>query len=155
MRLALPDAAPGLPSSETHPEAAQTRHALKERERRGNGQPCRVGTRRRGDGALMLTVITLNLRFDTPRDGLHAWPHRQEAVGSLLRAQAPLLIGTQEGLAGQLEELSAQLPGCVSFGMARHSPGQRARKRSPRPIGRAASSTPPGRASQANRQPPA
>jgi endonuclease/exonuclease/phosphatase family metal-dependent hydrolase len=72
----------------------------------------------------MLTVITLNLRFDTPRDGLHAWPHRREAVGDLLRAHAPDLIGTQEGLAAQLEELQAELPGYHSFGTGRGSPGQ-------------------------------
>jgi endonuclease/exonuclease/phosphatase family metal-dependent hydrolase len=72
----------------------------------------------------MLTVLTLNLRFDNPGDGQHAWPHRREAVGNLLRAQAPLLLGTQEGLADQLEELQAQLPGYASFGMARGSPEQ-------------------------------
>src|SRR5712691_2885494 len=72
----------------------------------------------------MLTVITLNLRFNTPRDGVHAWPHRREAVGDLLRAHAPDLIGTQEGLAGQLKELQAELPGYHSFGTGRGSPGQ-------------------------------
>jgi endonuclease/exonuclease/phosphatase family metal-dependent hydrolase len=72
----------------------------------------------------MLTVITLNLRFDTPSDGEHAWPHRREAVGKLLRERAPLLIGTQEGLAGQLAELAALLPGYASFGVARGSPEQ-------------------------------
>jgi endonuclease/exonuclease/phosphatase family metal-dependent hydrolase len=72
----------------------------------------------------MLTVLTLNLRFDNPGDGEHAWPHRREVVGKLLRAQAPLLLGTQEGLADQLEELQAQLPGYAAFGMARGSPEQ-------------------------------
>jgi endonuclease/exonuclease/phosphatase family metal-dependent hydrolase len=72
----------------------------------------------------MLTVITFNLRFDNPKDGPHAWPHRREAVGALLRACAPDLIGTQEGLAAQLEELQAELPGYHSFGMGRGNPGQ-------------------------------
>jgi endonuclease/exonuclease/phosphatase family metal-dependent hydrolase len=72
----------------------------------------------------MLTVITFNLRFNTLKDGPHAWPHRREAVGALLRAHAPDLIGTQEGLAAQLEELQQQLPGCRSFGEPRGSPAQ-------------------------------
>jgi endonuclease/exonuclease/phosphatase family metal-dependent hydrolase len=74
--------------------------------------------------AVTLTVITLNLRFNTPKDGPHAWPHRREAVGTLLRERAPDVIGTQEGLAAQLEELEQALPGYRSFGVARGSPWQ-------------------------------
>jgi endonuclease/exonuclease/phosphatase family metal-dependent hydrolase len=71
-----------------------------------------------------LTIISLNLRFDTPKDGAHAWPHRREAVGRLLQMHSPDLIGTQEGLAEQLEELQALLPGYHSFGAPRGSPEQ-------------------------------
>ncbi len=72
----------------------------------------------------MFKFISFNLRFNNPKDGPHAWPHRREAVGKLLRAHAPDLIGTQEGLAAQLEELQEELPGYVSFGAPRGSPGQ-------------------------------
>jgi len=72
----------------------------------------------------MLTVMTFNLRFDNPRDGEHAWPHRREAAAALIRAHAPHLLGTQEGLAPQLEELQALLPGYTAFGTGRRGPRQ-------------------------------
>jgi endonuclease/exonuclease/phosphatase family metal-dependent hydrolase len=72
----------------------------------------------------MLLVMTFNLRFDNPRDGDHAWPHRREAAAGMIREHAPHLIGTQEGLAPQLDELLALLPGYAAFGSGRRGPRQ-------------------------------
>jgi endonuclease/exonuclease/phosphatase family metal-dependent hydrolase len=69
-----------------------------------------------------LTVMTFNLRFDNPKDGPHAWPHRRDAAAALLHARAPDLIGTQEGLAQQLDELQESLPGYAAFGIGRRGP---------------------------------
>jgi endonuclease/exonuclease/phosphatase family metal-dependent hydrolase len=70
----------------------------------------------------MLTVISFNLRYDTPKDGPNAWPHRRSAVAALLQKHAPHLIGTQEGLALQLDELGESLPGYAAFGSGRRGP---------------------------------
>jgi endonuclease/exonuclease/phosphatase family metal-dependent hydrolase len=72
----------------------------------------------------MLTVMTFNLRFDNPRDGKNAWPHRREAAAALIRSHAPHPLGTQEGLAPQLEELQAALPDYAAFGRSRADPHQ-------------------------------
>lgn len=69
-----------------------------------------------------LTVMTFNLRYDNPKDGPNAWPHRRSAAASLLRQHAPHLIGTQEGLAQQLAELEESLPGYAAFGSGRRGP---------------------------------
>jgi endonuclease/exonuclease/phosphatase family metal-dependent hydrolase len=72
----------------------------------------------------MLTVMTFNLRYDNAGDGENAWPHRREAAAALIRAHSPDLLGTQEGLAPQLEELQARLPGYAAHGRSRADPRQ-------------------------------
>lgn len=59
---------------------------------------------------LPLRVMTLNLRRDVPSDGPHAWPHRRARVAALVREAAPDVLGTQEGLAHQLDDLDRALP---------------------------------------------
>jgi endonuclease/exonuclease/phosphatase family metal-dependent hydrolase len=70
----------------------------------------------------MLAVMSFNLRFDNPKDGPNAWPYRRSAAAALLREHAPHLIGTQEGLAGQLAELEESLVGYAAFGSGRRGP---------------------------------
>jgi endonuclease/exonuclease/phosphatase family metal-dependent hydrolase len=57
-----------------------------------------------------ITVVSFNLRFDTPSDGPDAWPHRAYAVASLLRSQDADIIGVQEPLHHQLLGLDTMLP---------------------------------------------
>ncbi|MEU4419684.1 endonuclease/exonuclease/phosphatase family protein [Actinoplanes sp. NPDC024001] len=55
-----------------------------------------------------LDVMTFNLRFAasiTP----HSWAQRRPAMRDLLTAERPHLIGTQEGLAGQLRDIESDL----------------------------------------------
>lgn len=54
-----------------------------------------------------INVGTYNLRYDTPNDGLNAWPHRREAVKALIRYHELDIFGTQEGLPSQLADLEA------------------------------------------------
>lgn len=58
-----------------------------------------------------ITVMSYNLRF-AGADPAHpdAWEKRRETMIALLRRQQPDLIGTQEGLLRQLEDLAAALP---------------------------------------------
>ncbi|MDX9881542.1 MAG: endonuclease/exonuclease/phosphatase family protein [Prolixibacteraceae bacterium] len=52
-----------------------------------------------------LVVASYNLRMDTPRDGINAWPNRKEAVKGLVRFHEFDIYGTQEGFIGQLKDL--------------------------------------------------
>ncbi|HEY5799568.1 MAG TPA: endonuclease/exonuclease/phosphatase family protein, partial [Burkholderiaceae bacterium] len=56
--------------------------------------------------AAPLNVATYNLRYDNPKDGDNAWPHRKELVKSLIRYHDFDVFSTQEGLAHQLDELA-------------------------------------------------
>jgi endonuclease/exonuclease/phosphatase family metal-dependent hydrolase len=58
---------------------------------------------------LHLKVMSYNLKYAS-ESGPHAWSRRRPLVRDLIRAQAPDLIGTQEGLDGQLGDLTADLP---------------------------------------------
>jgi endonuclease/exonuclease/phosphatase family metal-dependent hydrolase len=57
-----------------------------------------------------LRVMTFNIRFDNPRDGENAWPHRKDKVASMVRLYAADIVGMQEALRSQIEELAKLLP---------------------------------------------
>jgi len=57
--------------------------------------------------AAPMNVASFNLRYDNPKDGLNAWPARKEMVKSLIRYHEFDIVGTQEGLAGQVADLAA------------------------------------------------
>lgn len=65
-----------------------------------------------------LRVMTFNLRYASP-DGPHAWPVRRPLVAGVLRDHAPDLIGTQEGLWGQLNEIAEDAPEYAWIGLGR------------------------------------
>lgn len=56
-----------------------------------------------------LAVMTYNLRFASATPP-NAWPQRRPLVREVITNQAPDVIGTQEGLHTQLQELAADLP---------------------------------------------
>ncbi len=58
-----------------------------------------------------LKVMTFNLRFDNPEDGLHRWPFRKERVVETVLSQGPDLLATQEGMPSQLAYLAEKLKG--------------------------------------------
>lgn len=66
-----------------------------------------------------VTVMTYNIRYGTADDGDNAWPHRRDDVVATIRAHAPHLIGLQEALRFQLDELAAALPGYREVGVGR------------------------------------
>ena len=53
-------------------------------------------------------AATYNLRFNTASDGPNAWPHRRDAVRALIRHHEIDLLGTQEGLIDQIEDLECR-----------------------------------------------
>lgn len=52
-----------------------------------------------------LCLISCNIRFDNPADGVNAWPYRREFLAEILQAHKPSLISTQEGRYHQLNDL--------------------------------------------------
>lgn len=65
-------------------------------------------------------VMTFNLRRDVAADGVNRWDARRDLVAETVLAHVPDAIGTQEGLAHQLADLDARLPGYARIGRDRH-----------------------------------
>lgn len=67
--------------------------------------------------------MTFNLRRDVASDGENAWPRRVEAVARVIRRARPHILGTQEGLAHQLEALDGHLRDYARVGGCRRGDG--------------------------------
>lgn len=68
-------------------------------------------------------LMSYNIRYDTPADGVNAWPQRKAVVADLLRRNSPDLFGIQEALPHQISELAAALPDYAWFGVGRDADG--------------------------------
>ncbi len=64
-------------------------------------------------------ALSFNIRYGTAADGDHAWPLRRALVIATIRDHAPHLLGVQEALRFQLDELAAALPGYRELGVGR------------------------------------
>lgn len=71
-----------------------------------------------------LRVMSFNIRYDNPGDGENAWPNRVDLVDRLLAYHQPDIIGLQEALEGQMNNLKEMLPGFDSEGIARTEGGE-------------------------------
>ena len=56
-----------------------------------------------------LGVLTYNIRFDNPADGINSWDSRKEWIVSQLNTYRPMVFGTQEGLRHQIDFLDGKL----------------------------------------------
>lgn len=66
-----------------------------------------------------VTAMTFNIRYGTANDGEHAWPKRREAVVGMIHRHDPDVLGVQEALAFQVEELKEALPEYAFWGVGR------------------------------------
>jgi len=66
-----------------------------------------------------MNVITFNIRYNTPNDGVNAWPNRIEMVTGLLKYHEADLFGLQEALHGQILDVHENMPGFEWFGVGR------------------------------------
>jgi endonuclease/exonuclease/phosphatase family metal-dependent hydrolase len=66
-----------------------------------------------------LTLLTYNIRYDNPADGLDRWDLRKGALAQVVRDLHPQVIGLQEALAHQLSYLDTQWPGYQRYGVGR------------------------------------
>jgi endonuclease/exonuclease/phosphatase family metal-dependent hydrolase len=69
--------------------------------------------------AQQLKVMTYNIRLDTPNDSINQWPKRTHKVYALIQKYDPDLIGLQEVLHHQLEDLLENLPAYTHIGVGR------------------------------------
>ena len=72
-----------------------------------------------------LTVMSFNVRYGTAKDGENEWPLRKAMLFDLLREQDADLIGLQEALAFQIDEILAALPRYAVVGVGRDDGGQK------------------------------
>ncbi|MEL6923633.1 MAG: endonuclease/exonuclease/phosphatase family protein [Bacteroidota bacterium] len=66
-----------------------------------------------------LRVLSFNIRYDSPRDTGNLWVDRKEKVAAVIRFHQADLIGIQEGLYHQLEQLDSLLPDHDYLGVGR------------------------------------
>jgi endonuclease/exonuclease/phosphatase family metal-dependent hydrolase len=66
-----------------------------------------------------LRVMTFNIRYNEPRDGVNAWPNRKDKAAGVIRFHKADLVGLQEALIGQLKDLEAALPDFAWCGVGR------------------------------------
>ena len=66
-----------------------------------------------------LLVLSCNVRNSGANDGANAWSRRREALCTHLVARSPDLLGTQEVLLDQFDDLRHALPGHHALGVGR------------------------------------
>ncbi|NTS39593.1 endonuclease/exonuclease/phosphatase family protein [Flavisolibacter sp. BT320] len=66
-----------------------------------------------------LQVMTFNIRLNTERDSLNAWPHRKDNVAAQILFHDVHLLGVQEALHNQMVDLRERLPQFKSIGVGR------------------------------------
>ena len=71
------------------------------------------------DGKAALRMMTFNIRFNEPKDGLDNWRFRRDDVAELFRAQRIDLAGLQEALRDQIDDLAKRLPQFAWYGVGR------------------------------------
>ncbi|MFC1782859.1 endonuclease/exonuclease/phosphatase family protein [Planctomycetota bacterium] len=66
-----------------------------------------------------LKVMTFNIRYDNPADGLNAWGNRKEMVAEAIKSHDIDIVGMQEVLKHQEDFLIESLPEYDSYGVGR------------------------------------
>lgn len=78
-----------------------------------------AGTRASRDTAAPLRVMSFNIRYGTADDGPNAWPLRRELVHATVERADADILGVQEALRFQLDELLARAPAYQRVGVGR------------------------------------
>ena len=69
--------------------------------------------------AQQITIGTFNIRYDNPADSGNLWVNRAPIVSNLIRFHKFDLLGIQEGLKNQLDDISNALPEYAQYGKGR------------------------------------
>jgi endonuclease/exonuclease/phosphatase family metal-dependent hydrolase len=65
-------------------------------------------------------VMTFNIRYDNPRDGLDIWANRKDKVASMVRLYQADIVGMQEAQRNQIDDLAERLPKYQWVGVGRN-----------------------------------
>ena len=66
-----------------------------------------------------IKVMTWNIRYDNPDDGINQWAFRKDALYEEIQNQSPDVLGVQEALHNQMKDMRRKLKGYKSMGVAR------------------------------------
>ncbi len=66
-----------------------------------------------------LRVMSFNIRVNVSGDGLNAWPYRKDLAASMVHLHQPDVVGLQEALSDQVDDLAARLPDFAWVGVGR------------------------------------
>jgi hypothetical protein len=66
-----------------------------------------------------LTIMSFNIRYGTAKDGENHWTARREMVFEVIREQDADLVGLQEAVASQIDEIVAAVPAYAVIGVGR------------------------------------
>src|SRR5688500_7368624 len=66
-----------------------------------------------------LTVMTFNIRYGTAKDGENEWSKRRDMLFEVIRDGRPDLLGLQEALDFQIDEILAAVSGYAVVGVGR------------------------------------
>lgn len=67
----------------------------------------------------LMRVMTFNIRFDNPGDGVNAWPNRKQKAADVIRFHKADIVGVQEALLGQLKDLETLVKDVAWCGVGR------------------------------------
>jgi len=66
-----------------------------------------------------LNVMTYNVRLNVESDSLNAWPYRKDKLASVILFHDVTILGVQEALPEQMQDLRERLPKYKSLGVGR------------------------------------
>ena len=66
-----------------------------------------------------LAVMSFNIRYGTANDGENHWTKRRDMLFAVMRTENPDLVGLQEALRFQIDEILAAVPGYAVVGVGR------------------------------------
>lgn len=64
-------------------------------------------------------IISFNIRYATPNDGINQWENRKDKVVSLLNFHSPDVFGLQEALKSQIDYIAQEMPNYTWIGVGR------------------------------------
>lgn len=78
------------------------------------------GSQSSGGSAGDMVIMSFNIRYGTANDKENAWTMRKALVWNVIRNHRPDVIGIQEGLRFQLDEIRKRVPGYAEIGVGRN-----------------------------------
>lgn len=77
------------------------------------------GEKNNNDVNPSFNVMSFNIRYDNPEDSLDNWQYRKDRAANAIRFYDADIVGTQEVLHNQLQDLKERLPQYTAIGVAR------------------------------------